>query len=186
MGDTSFDVEYWAADAGGPRAEQAGKVEARLLLSRSEGGTVARAGGNTCGPLSARLDRHHRPTTALPDGDHYDRTGRPHDHAQGAPLRLNRRHRSACGDAPISTACWTAASGAKRTSDSDCLQSRFMRLPHAGPAARASRRTLYVTSELRFRTRVLRRASRGASRPLVALESCSPSRACRSLDAWVA
>src|SRR5215813_11729673 len=48
--------EYWAADAGGPRAEQAGKVEARLLLSRSEGGTVARAGGNAYGPLSARLD----------------------------------------------------------------------------------------------------------------------------------
>src|SRR5215472_16586336 len=47
--------EYWAADAGGPRAEQAGKVEARLLLSRSEGGTVARAGGNTCAPLSAHV-----------------------------------------------------------------------------------------------------------------------------------
>src|SRR5215468_2912740 len=45
--------EYWAADAGGPRAEQAGKVEARLLFSRSEGGTVARAGGNACGPVSA-------------------------------------------------------------------------------------------------------------------------------------
>jgi hypothetical protein len=45
--------EYWAADAGGPRAEQAGKVEARLLLSRSEGGTVARAGGNSCAPVSA-------------------------------------------------------------------------------------------------------------------------------------
>ena len=47
--------EYWAADAGGPRAEQAGKLETRLLLSRSEGGTVARAGGNTCAPLSAQL-----------------------------------------------------------------------------------------------------------------------------------
>src|SRR5262249_17381941 len=45
--------EYWAADARGPRAEQAGKVEARLLLSRSEGGTVARAGGNSCAPGSA-------------------------------------------------------------------------------------------------------------------------------------
>src|SRR5262249_9630630 len=45
--------EYWAADARGPRAEQAGKVEARLLLSRSEGGTVARAGGKSCAPVSA-------------------------------------------------------------------------------------------------------------------------------------
>ena len=37
--------EYWAADARGPRAQQASKLETRLLLSRSEGGTVARAGG---------------------------------------------------------------------------------------------------------------------------------------------
>src|SRR5262249_61435431 len=42
-------------DAGGPRAEQAGKVEARLLLSRSEGRTVARAGRNACAPLSAHV-----------------------------------------------------------------------------------------------------------------------------------
>src|SRR5215472_16483725 len=47
--------EYWAADAGGPRAEQAGKVEARLLFPRSQGRTVARAGGNTCAPLSAHV-----------------------------------------------------------------------------------------------------------------------------------
>jgi hypothetical protein len=39
----------------GPRAQQAGKLEARLLLSRSEVRTVARAGGNTCGPLSAHV-----------------------------------------------------------------------------------------------------------------------------------
>jgi hypothetical protein len=61
--------EYWAADAGGPRAEQAGKVEARLLLSRIEGGTVARAGGNTCGPLSARLDLKG-PAVPRSDTDH--------------------------------------------------------------------------------------------------------------------
>src|SRR5215467_11211779 len=61
--------EYWAADAGGPRAEQAGKVEARLLLSRSEGGTVARAGGNTCGPPSARLDLK-APAVPRSDTDH--------------------------------------------------------------------------------------------------------------------
>jgi hypothetical protein len=35
--------------------------------------------------------RHYRPATALPHGDYHDRTGRPHDHAQGAPLRLTRR-----------------------------------------------------------------------------------------------
>jgi hypothetical protein len=29
-----------------------------------------------------------RPATALPHGDYHGRTGRPHDHAQGAPLRL--------------------------------------------------------------------------------------------------
>ena len=48
--------EHGAAHAGGPRAQQASKLETRLLLSRSEGGTVARAGGNACGPPSARLD----------------------------------------------------------------------------------------------------------------------------------
>jgi hypothetical protein len=47
--------EYWSADARGPRAQQASKLETRLLFSRSEGGTVARAGGNDCAPLSALL-----------------------------------------------------------------------------------------------------------------------------------
>ena len=42
-----------AAHAGGPRAQHASKLETRLLLSRSQGGTVARAGGNVCAPLSA-------------------------------------------------------------------------------------------------------------------------------------
>ena len=41
--------------------------------------------------------RHHRSTTALPHGDYHDRTGRPHDHAQGAPLRLTRRATPAGG-----------------------------------------------------------------------------------------
>ena len=45
-----------AAHAGGPRAQQAGKLETRALFAGSQGGTVTRAGGNTCGPLSARLD----------------------------------------------------------------------------------------------------------------------------------
>src|SRR5262249_52849005 len=39
-----------------PRAQQASKLETRALFAGSQGGTVARAGGNTCGPLSARLD----------------------------------------------------------------------------------------------------------------------------------
>src|SRR5262245_66657720 len=38
------------------RAQQASKLETRALFAGSQGGTVARAGGNTCGPLSARLD----------------------------------------------------------------------------------------------------------------------------------
>src|SRR5262245_27478553 len=48
--------EHGAAHAGGPSAQQAGKLETRALFAGSQGGTVARAGGNTCGPLSARLD----------------------------------------------------------------------------------------------------------------------------------
>src|SRR5512132_4418479 len=48
--------EHGAAHAGGPRAQQAGKLETRALFAGSQGGTVARAGGNACGPLSARLD----------------------------------------------------------------------------------------------------------------------------------
>src|SRR5262249_19775344 len=48
--------EHGAAHAGGPRAQQAGKLETRALFAGSQGGTVARAGGDACGPLSARLD----------------------------------------------------------------------------------------------------------------------------------
>src|SRR5215813_9716127 len=48
--------EHGAAHAGGPRAQQAGKLETWALFAGSQGGTVARAGGNTCGPPSARLD----------------------------------------------------------------------------------------------------------------------------------
>jgi hypothetical protein len=48
--------EHGAAHAGGPRAQQAGKLETRALFAGSQGGTVAPAGGNTCAPLSARLD----------------------------------------------------------------------------------------------------------------------------------
>src|SRR5436190_24161514 len=48
--------EHGAAHARGPRAQQAGKLETWALLAGSQGGTVARAGGNTCAPLSVRLD----------------------------------------------------------------------------------------------------------------------------------
>src|SRR5947209_8297346 len=52
--------EHGAAHAGGPRAQQAGKLETRALFAGSQGGTVARAGGNTCGPQSARLNLRSR------------------------------------------------------------------------------------------------------------------------------
>ncbi len=48
--------EHGAAHARGPRAQQAGKLETRALFAGSQGETVARAGGNTCGPVSGRLD----------------------------------------------------------------------------------------------------------------------------------
>jgi hypothetical protein len=48
--------EHWAAHAGGPRAQQAGKLEARALLAGSQVGTVSLAGGNICAPLFVRLD----------------------------------------------------------------------------------------------------------------------------------
>src|SRR5215470_14497358 len=48
--------EHGAAHAGGPRAQQAGKLETRALFAGSQGGTVAPAGGNTCAPRSVRFD----------------------------------------------------------------------------------------------------------------------------------
>ena len=63
--------EHGAADARGPRAQQASKLETRALFAGSEGGTVARAGGNACGPLSVRLDLKAR---GLPRSD-TDHTG---------------------------------------------------------------------------------------------------------------
>jgi hypothetical protein len=56
--------EYWAADARGSRAQQAGKVEARALFAGSQGGTVAPPTGSTCGSVSARLELSSLP----PDG----------------------------------------------------------------------------------------------------------------------
>src|SRR5262245_42737072 len=56
--------EHGAAHAGGPSAQQAGKLETRALFAGSQGRTVAPAGGNACGPPSARLDL--RPPRGLP------------------------------------------------------------------------------------------------------------------------
>src|SRR5262245_28383955 len=52
--------EHGAAHDGGPRAQQAGKLETWALFAGSQGGTVAPAGGNACGPVSARLDLRPR------------------------------------------------------------------------------------------------------------------------------
>jgi hypothetical protein len=41
----------------------ASKLETRALFAGSQGGTVARPNGNTCGPLSARLDLKPRGPT---------------------------------------------------------------------------------------------------------------------------
>src|SRR5947207_3576 len=51
----SWRQEYGAAHAGGPKAQQAGKLETRALFAGSQGGTVAPAGGNACAPRSVRL-----------------------------------------------------------------------------------------------------------------------------------
>jgi hypothetical protein len=48
--------EHGAAHDGGPRAQQASKLETRALFAGSQGRTVAPPSGNTCGPLSARHD----------------------------------------------------------------------------------------------------------------------------------
>src|SRR6516164_1044278 len=61
--------EHGAAHAGGPRAQQASKLETRALFAGSQGGTVTRAGGNTCGPPSARLDLK-APAVPRSDTDH--------------------------------------------------------------------------------------------------------------------
>src|SRR5258707_2934436 len=65
----SWRQEHGAAHAGGPRAQQAGKLETRALFAGSQGGTVARAGGNTYAPRSVRLDLK-APVVPRPDTDH--------------------------------------------------------------------------------------------------------------------
>src|SRR5437762_9755120 len=81
--------EYWAADAGGPRAQQAGKLETRALFAGSQGGTVAPAGGNTCAPRSVRLDLK-APVVPRSDTDH---TG-PSISPASMPMARSRRLRA--------------------------------------------------------------------------------------------
>src|SRR4030095_6170761 len=52
---SSWWQEHGAAHAGGPRAQQAGKLETRALFAGSQGGTGGPAGGNTFAPLSAHV-----------------------------------------------------------------------------------------------------------------------------------
>src|SRR5262245_38391356 len=61
--------EHGAAHAGGPRAQQASKLETRALFAGSQGGMVAPAGGNTCDSLCARLDLR-APAVLRSDTDH--------------------------------------------------------------------------------------------------------------------
>src|SRR5258707_5140512 len=63
----SWRQEHGAAHAGGPRAQQAGKLETRALFTGSQGGTVAPASGNTCAPRSVRLDL--KAPLLIPPGD---------------------------------------------------------------------------------------------------------------------
>jgi hypothetical protein len=96
--------EHGAAHAGGPRAQQASKLETRALFAGSQGGTVARAGGNAYGPLSARLDlkaprsrgrirttrtiyltgRTHSPVAAVPEVAHFAPSVAPMAHTSPA------------------------------------------------------------------------------------------------------
>src|SRR6266481_7641998 len=68
--------EHGAAHDGGPRAQQAGKLETWALFAGSQGGRVAPAGGNTCAPRPARLDlrppRRQEVQPLRPSGRDYD------------------------------------------------------------------------------------------------------------------
>src|SRR5262249_23652838 len=80
--------EHGAAHARGPRAQQAGKLETRALFAGSQGGTVTRAGGNTCGPPSTRLALK-APAVPRSDTDHtgpsIPRTSMPRASSRGLP-----------------------------------------------------------------------------------------------------
>src|SRR5262245_28454726 len=85
--------EHGAAHAGGPRAQQASKLETRALFAGGQGGTVTRAGGNTCGPLSARLDLRP-PAVPRSDTDHTGTSISPASMTMARSRRLPRAARS--------------------------------------------------------------------------------------------
>src|SRR5215831_17426060 len=84
--------EHGAAHAGGPSAQQAGKLETRALFAGSQGGAVAPAGGNTCGPLSAQLDLK-APAVPRPDTDHTGPSISPASMPNGKVARASARRR---------------------------------------------------------------------------------------------
>src|SRR5438132_1824221 len=69
----SWRQEHGAAHAGGPRAQQAGKLETRALFAGSQGGTVAPARGTTYAPRSVPLDLNKGPWTAPDNLSHWHR-----------------------------------------------------------------------------------------------------------------
>jgi hypothetical protein len=96
----SWRQEHGAAHAGGPSAQQAGKLETRALFAGGQGGTVARAGGNTCGPPSARLDLK-APAVPRSDTDH---TGQSISLAS-MPMARPPRPQAVQGSEPTAQ-CW--------------------------------------------------------------------------------
>src|SRR5438034_7248128 len=97
----SWRQEYGAAHAGGPRTQQAGKLETRALFAGSQGGTVAPPSGNTCAPRPVRLDLK-APVVPRPDTDHtgpsISPASMPMARSRGLPLcRPFRALRSSLG-----------------------------------------------------------------------------------------
>src|SRR5215831_6814362 len=83
----SWRQEHGTTHARGPRAEQAGKLEARLLFPRSQGRTLARTGGSACAPLSA----HHGIAGAKPGlSVRFSARARTHKSRSHVRFRANR------------------------------------------------------------------------------------------------
>ena len=121
--------EYRAANARGPRAEQASKLETRALFARSQGGTVARAGGNPCAPLSV-----HHGTAALTLSNDFGRRSSAADrqaactHFGIVSADYSKRRAN-----QITDLCeWLPRSGRARRSEPRCFALLF-RHPTSGP-----------------------------------------------------
>jgi hypothetical protein len=96
----SWRQEHGAAHDGGPRAQQASKLETRALFAGSQGGTVARPSGNTCAPGSVRRGLK-APAVPRSDTDHgtiyltgIDANGKVAEARRGFRVRM-RSHRRA-------------------------------------------------------------------------------------------